>query len=88
MSLKVIVAEHNNMDNMFFGGKDQWSEKPTPEMAQVMFKRIDSNLSPEVVYMDGERKGAAAKKFADKQRAAAKDLEALGFKPEGEMYNL
>jgi len=88
MSLKTIVAEHNRMDSMFFGGKDQWSEKPTAEQAQVMFARIDSNLSPEVIYMDGERRGAAAKKFEATQRAALKDLESLGFKPVEKMYNV
>lgn len=87
MSLKKIVDAHNKMDSMFYGGKDQWSEKPDAKMAQSMFGRIDSNLSPEVIYMDGERRGAAAQKFEKEQRAALAELKALGFTPVEQMYN-
>lgn len=87
MSLKALVEQHNKMDALF-GGKDQWSVTPTAVMAEYMFQRLDSNLSPEVVYMDGERRGAAAQKFAAAQRKAIAELKALGFSPAGEMYNV
>lgn len=88
MSLKALVTQHNNMDAMFFGGKNQWSVHPTPEMAQDMFSRLDSNLSPEVVYQDGERRGAKAEKFKKEQLAAIAELKAKGFQPAREMFNV
>jgi hypothetical protein len=87
MSLKALVDQHNRMDALF-GGKDQWSVTPDAKMAQEMFKRLDSNLSPEVIYQDGERCGAAALKFKAQQLAAIRALEALGFTPVEAMYNL
>jgi hypothetical protein len=88
MSLQALVAQHNNMDSMFFGGKDQWNVNPTPEMAQAMFSRLDSNLSPEALYADGERPRAQAQKLAKQYRAAIAELKAKGFQPAGEMYNV
>jgi Holliday junction resolvasome RuvABC DNA-binding subunit len=87
MSLKTLVEQHNRMDRLF-GGKDQWSTTPDAKMAQAMFRRLDSNLSPEVVYQDGERRGAAAQKFSKAQHEAIKDLKALGFAPVEQMYNV
>jgi len=88
MSLKALIDNHNKMDAMFFGGKDQWPNPPTAQIAQTMFQRLDSNLSPEVVYQDGERRGAAAQKFAAQQHKAIAELKALGFTPIERMYNL
>ena len=88
MSLKQLVEQHNRMNAVFGGGGDDWTIPPTPKMAQAMFQRIDSNLSPEVIYMDGERRGYAAQRFKSQQEAALKELKAFGFTPIGQTYNL
>jgi hypothetical protein len=87
MSLRALVEQHNRMDALF-GGGDTWSMTPDAKMAQEMFQRLDSNLSPEVVYQDGERRGAAAQRYAAQQHAAIKELKALGFTPIGQMYSV
>lgn len=87
MSLKKLVDAHNRTDMAFFGGKDQWSVTPDAKMAQDMFSRLDSNLSPEVIYQDGERRGAKAQAFKAEQLKALEELKALGFSPTREMYN-
>lgn len=86
MSLKALV-EHNNSLNKLMGSGEDWTIPPTQAMAQQMFKRLDSNLSPEVIFQDGERRGAAAKKFQQQQLTAIKELKEMGFEPEGQMYN-
>lgn len=87
MSLKQLVEQNNRM-NAVFGGGENWTIPPTAKMAQQMFQRLDSNLSPEVIYQDGERRGAAAQRFKSQQEAAIRDLKALGFTPIERMYNL
>ena len=88
MSLKAVIDQHNKMDTMFFGGKDQWDfYNITPAMAEAIYSRLDSNMSPEALYADGERPRAQAQKLAKSYRAAVAELQAKGFKPAGEMYN-
>jgi len=87
MSLLKFVTDHNTMDQIF-GGKDQWTVTPTPEMAQQMFSRLDSNMSPEALFADGERPRAQANRLAKEYRAAWADLLALGHKPQGQFYNM
>jgi len=60
----------------------------TQEQAAEMFQRLDSNMSPEVLYADGERPRAKAMALAKLYRKAWADLLARGFKPVDEFYNM
>lgn len=87
MSLQQFVQDENRMAALF--------NKPvidinniTQEQAEQMFQRLDSNMSPECLYADGERSKAAAARLAKIYRKAFEELMAKGFTPKATLYNL
>lgn len=86
MSLAALVESHNRMAVFF--KQPLWSETEIDnEMAQTMFKHLDSNLSPENLFADGERPRAAAMKLKKQYEKAIAELKAKGFTPEFTTYN-
>lgn len=87
MSLKQFIERENQYRIVFKQEPYNINELDT-ETADILFRKIDNNLSPESLYADGERPRAQAQKLARMLVQASKDLQALGFnKPTG-TYNL
>lgn len=81
MSLALLVEEHNMMGR-FFKEQSPWSTTDIDQkMADEMFKRLDSNLSPEVLFADGERPRSQAMALAKRYNKAITELKAKGFRP-------
>lgn len=85
MSLKQFIAEQNRVAG-FFNEPQIDINKITDEQAQKMFSRLDSNMSPEHLHMDGERSAAQARKFAKIYTDAFNELKAKGFTPRCKLY--
>lgn len=81
MSLALLVEEHNMMAR-FFKEQTTWSATDIDQaMADAMFKRLDSNLSPEVLFADGERPRSKAMALKKRYEKAIAELKAKGFRP-------
>lgn len=86
MSLRDVVDEHNMFAKLF-------REEPislrhlTQTEATKLFHRIDSDLSPEHLHMDGEATPAQAQKSYRRLTQAVAELKALGFVPPEDIYN-
>lgn len=86
MSLELLVKEHNIMAPFF--KEPLWSTTDIDnQMAQSMFQRLDSNLSPEVLFADGERPRAKAMALKKKYEKAIAELLKKGFRPATAPYN-
>lgn len=86
MSLQFLVEEHNIMAAFF--KSPLWSTTDIDQAtADAMFQRLDSNLSPEVLFADGERPRAKAMALKKKYEKAIAELRAKGFRPTKPMYN-
>jgi hypothetical protein len=87
MSLKIFLDQENRMASFF-------KEAPVDinaiddARAQKLFQRLDSNLSPECLFQDGERPRAAAASLKKIYLAAIADLKAKGFSPKEPMYSI
>ena len=86
MSLKLLVEKQNIMARLF---KDTpWDINNIDQaVADSMFSRLDSDMSPECLYADGERPSAQAAKLAKQYQTAYRELRAKGFSPTAELYN-
>jgi hypothetical protein len=86
MSLKLLVEKQNMMAKFF---KDTpWDINNIDQAtADAMFSRLDSDMSPEALFMDGERPRAQAAKLAKQYRAAYKELTDRGYAPTIVLYN-
>lgn len=87
MSLQAFIDQENRMAT-FMGLPQIDPNNIDDAKAQEMFQRLDSNLSPEALYQDGERPRAQAAKLAKLYKAAITELKAKGFTPKREMYNV
>lgn len=86
MSLELLVKEHNIMAPFF--KEPLWSTTDIDaDMATAMFQRLDSNLSPEFLFADGERPRAKAMALKKKYEKAIAELLKKGFRPTGNVYN-
>lgn len=85
-NLKKVIKEENSFAK-FFDQPLIDENNITDEVAQKLFARLDSNLSPECLYQDGERSPAAAKKYEIMYVGAIKELQAMGFKYNQEFYS-
>jgi len=74
------VIDHENKLAEYFKGPQINIKALTDEDAQRLFGRLDSNLSPESLYQDGERSAAQAVKYQTLYIAAIKELQDMGFK--------
>ena len=89
MSLKLLIEKQNMMAKIF---KDPLStywniDNITQETADAMFSRLDSDMSPEALFADGERPRSQAAKLAKQYKAAFKELTDRGFRPTSTLYN-
>ncbi len=57
------------------------------KVAQELFRKLNSNLSPEALFADGERPRAKAMALRKMYMQAIADIKAKGFVPEEELYN-
>ena len=87
MSLAKFIEQENRM-RFFFKLPTYDVNNITPEHAQELFGKIDSNLSPEILACDGERPRAQQIALGKLYRAAWTELRAKGFTPEGYVYNV
>lgn len=87
MSLAQFIEQENRY-RTFFNESPLDASKLTPEDAALLFRKIDSQMSPESLYRDGERRGAAARKVAKMLTSAFEELKARGFTPLVTLYNL
>lgn len=87
MSLKAFIDRENKM--LAFMGLPQIEiDKIDDVAAQKLFQSLDSAMSPEALFMDGERTRAQAAKFEKMYKAAWAELKAKGFLPKGAVYNM
>jgi hypothetical protein len=87
MSLKQFVEQENRF-RVFFKEPALDPETLTHDEATLLYRKIDSQLSPESLFQDGERRGAAAAKVKRMLLAAFQDLKAKGFTPPAPLYNI
>lgn len=87
MSLAKFIEQENRM-RKFFKQPEYDVNNITPEDAQELFGKIDSNLSPEILACDGERPRSKQIRLAKIYRAAWAELRAKGFTPQGYCYNV
>lgn len=86
MSLQKFVDEQNLMAPLFneplidLNALDQ-------KIADAIFSRLDSNLSPEFLFADGERSRSKAMALKRKYEKAIKELVKKGFRPTVTMYS-
>jgi len=86
MSLERFIAE----ENMFADVYDELQidiNAIDQKVADTMFQRLDSNLSPEFLFADGERPRAKAMALKKKYDKAIAELVKKGFRPTVEVYN-
>lgn len=86
MSLELFVAEQNMFANLFNEPQIDLNNLDQ-KTADTLFSRLDSNLSPEFLTADGERKPAAVKKLKTKYEKAINELVKKGFRPTVVMYS-
>jgi hypothetical protein len=87
MSLQQFIDDENRLAS-FFKKPQIDIAKIDDAQAQEMFSRLDSNMSPECLFADGERPRAAAARLAKVYRKAFEELKAKGFTPTVTLYNL
>jgi hypothetical protein len=87
MSLKQFIEQENKM-RAFFKETPLDADKLTQEDATKLFQRLDSNMSPEHLHADGERKPADARRLAKMYTQAFADLRAKGFAVPTQLYNM
>jgi hypothetical protein len=88
-SLQNVIDTENSIARMFNPKAAQLETlQLSGAQAQVLFERLDCNLSPEVLHADGERSRAAAAKLAKTYKQAWDELKSLGFVPQGKFYNI
>jgi len=87
MSLKQFIESENRM-RAFFKEPPLDAETLTHDEATKLYKRLDSNMSPEALFADGERPRAVAARLAKMYKQAFADLKAKGFTPPTELYNI
>jgi len=89
MSLKRLIEKQNMMARLFKEDSSKfWNIDSIDQVtADAMFRRLDSDMSPEALFADGERPRAQAAKLAKQYNSAFKELTAKGFRPTVELYN-
>jgi len=87
MSLKKFIEQENRFRT--FVNQQLINEAAIDNtVAQELFRKLNSNLSPEVLFADGERPRAKAMALRKVYMQAIADLKAKGFVPEEELYNV
>jgi hypothetical protein len=87
MSLSKFI-ERENRYNRFFQMPLIHEDELTQEQATVLFRKLDSQMSPEHLHADGERPAAEARALTRMYTQAFQDLQARGFAAPRELYNL
>ena len=89
MSLKLLIEKQNLMAKLFKEDPSKfWNiDSINQATADAMFSRLDSDMSPEALFADGERPRAQAAKLAKQYKAAFKELTDKGFRPSVAIYN-
>lgn len=87
MSLKQFVS-HENRVRAFMGQPQLDVNTLSSDEARLLYLKLDSNMSPEILHQDGERSPAEARRYAALYRAAFAELRALGHTPPSCLYNL
>ncbi len=77
--LRNYVEGINRYAKIFGEGQDIDVNNLNEEMAQMIFNKIDCDLSPENLCCDGEISAAQVRKKAQMLRGAAADLKKLGY---------
>jgi hypothetical protein len=86
MSLKLFLEQENRFA-AFMQTPVIEIDKIDDATAQRLFGRLDSNLSPESLFQDGERPRAHAMRLKKVYLAAIGELKAKGFAPKETMYS-
>lgn len=87
MSLKAFVAQHNKFNAL-------WGDAPVDlatldqKVADELFQRLDSNLSPEALTCDGELSRAKVQQRYKLYMGAIADLKKMGFQPTEKMWSI
>lgn len=84
MSLEKFVKRENFFNN-FYRRPLIDIKKLTQEEAAVLFRKLDSNMSPENLYVNGALDAMAVERVCTQAFA---DLKALGFSPPENLCNL
>jgi len=78
MSLKTFLNQENPIAKMF-GDEVIDINDITTKQAKSLFYKLDGNMSPENLHMDGEISASQARARAKVFMGAVADLEKLGF---------
>lgn len=84
--LSQFVEMQNRMSRVF--NQPQIDVRAIDEkVAEDLFQKLDSNLSPEHLTCDGERPLSEQRRFYKLYTGAIKDLQKMGFSPKQAVYN-
>jgi len=88
-TLQSFLDQENRVAKLFGGKEYPMNVRAlTQAQADELFQKLDANMSPENLHMDGEITAAQARKRARLFTGAYEDLKKLGFVPTGRMYCL
>lgn len=79
-NLTKYVDQVNRVRKMF-GGASIDLQNLTNDIAQDLFRSLDSALSIEALTMDGERPKSQVQKLRKEYNGAVKELVAMGYRP-------
>ena len=87
-NLRTVINTENSLQALFGQGEPIDIDNLDQKDADLLFQRLDSNLSPEVLTCDGERPVSQQRTLYKQYTHAIAELKALGFQPSAAMYNV